>query len=94
MAISHKKMNEIKDIIQNSIKDITTEDKINELFDNIAISLKYDKNRGTYKPEHYEKYTKKYYEKNREAINKKKLDYVHKKKLLNQQNLITPNIDV
>jgi hypothetical protein len=87
MIVSHKKMKEIKDKINELYID---NDKNEEFFSFLKEILKYDENfKYVYKKEDYEKYKKPYYEKNKEKINAQtaanaKKRYNEKKNLKNE----------
>jgi hypothetical protein len=69
MSISHKKMKEIKDTLNQFLNndEVLTE----KIYESLKITLNYNENKTySYDKEKYEKYTKPYYEKNKEKINK------------------------
>ena len=71
MLVSHKKMNEIND----KINELFSESNNKEIFYQfLKEKLNYDENyKYTYNKDNYEKYEKKYYEKNKEKINARKV---------------------
>jgi hypothetical protein len=89
MSISHKKMSEIKNRM-NEIFDDTEELKKDLFYDFLKNKLNYNEECGSYSKEHYEKYRKKYIDNNREYINKKNAEYAknryNKNKLKKNEN--------
>lgn len=94
MAISHKKINEIK---QKMDEVLDLENGKELLLSFIKETLNYNEDQGTYNKEHYEKYRKPYIEKNREKLNKQKADNArkryHEKKLEKQQSKAKHSIE-
>ena len=89
MVISHKKIKEINDKINEILGE---SEKKEVLFDSIKEILNYDKNhKFTYNKDYYENSYKKYYEKNKIKINTQKSENSKKKyqqKKLEKEKLI------
>ncbi len=82
MSISHKKINEIKNKIDDFFLDSSDTQK-NLFLTEVKKILKYDEENGSYSKEYYEKYRKQYYEKNKEKLNKKRVENAKKIKFEN-----------
>jgi hypothetical protein len=59
---------------------------IEDVMEYMKIKLRYDKTKGSYVKENYDKYKKNYYEKNKEDIIKKNIERRKKKKLEDIEN--------
>jgi hypothetical protein len=93
ICISHKKINEIKDILfslpYNEERTIKEED-IEEIFNKIKDALKYNSDNGSYVKKQYEitkEYRVNYYQQNKEKIKKQRRELYQLQKLQKETNV-------
>lgn len=84
MSISHKKMKEIEDKINEILKDFS-EEPSKQIINYLRDKFKYDEKVGSYNRKQYENYNKKYNEEHKETIKKQKAEryLILKQKKLN-----------
>lgn len=88
MIVSHKKMNEINNKINELFSESNNKEEFYKFLKN---TLNYDENyKYEYKKDDYDKYKKPYYEKNKEKINAQKAESA--KRRYNQKKLEKENL--